>query len=147
MTGKISRLNKGSRVSAVENHLQTTYHASFLINGRQILIELHQPILIEEGEMVAIAGQDKNGAFKALAYRNLDTKVSACGPYSLYLGMGVALIIAGSAFLYGLLTGFKMHNLMVELSVVPSIFIMVGGYLIFKGLKIKNALSYLRTFT
>ncbi|RYZ84043.1 MAG: hypothetical protein EOP04_18785 [Proteobacteria bacterium] len=147
ITGTVNRLDKNHRINSAGNHLQTTYHATFLINGRQILVELPQPIMIEEGEKVSVTGQDKNGAFKALAYRNLDTKVSASGPFALFLSMGAVAIVVSIAFIATVFTTFGNDQPMLFLFVPPTLIFIFGTYFFIKGLKIKKALNHLNTFT
>lgn len=58
---------------AQHGSITTTHDTLFLVEGRQVLVRSPEPVAVQEGDEVAIAGRFKNGMFNVVAYRNLTT--------------------------------------------------------------------------
>jgi hypothetical protein len=51
-------------------HSSTTFYCVFTVSGRAVQVKADEPVHITDGDDVAIAGSEKSGVFKGLAYRN-----------------------------------------------------------------------------
>ncbi len=56
-----------------ESEVSTTHIAMFQIGDKQVTLKSKEPVLINEGNEVVLAGTDKSGVFNALAYKNCAT--------------------------------------------------------------------------
>lgn len=141
LTGVVSRLSKGTHGTAVNNVTVTSYNATFFINTRQILMQMDGPVMLEEGDRVTLAGSDKNGAFKVLAYRNLETKVSASKDYGIILIAGVTFSLISSFLISFLLTifEFEAEGIFLGLLILLMLLASIAGTLY--ALKIRTALK------
>ncbi|MFZ6690275.1 hypothetical protein [Undibacterium sp. SXout20W] len=56
-----------------ESEVSTTHIAIFQIGDKQVTLKSKEPVLINEGNEVVLAGKNKSGMFNALAYKNCVT--------------------------------------------------------------------------
>ena len=56
-----------------ESEVSTTHIAMFQIGDKQVTLKSKEPVLINEGNEVVLAGTNGSSVFKALAYKNCAT--------------------------------------------------------------------------
>lgn len=56
-----------------ETEVSTMHIAIFQVGDKQVTLKSKEPVLINEGNEVVLAGTDKSGVFNALAYKNCVT--------------------------------------------------------------------------
>jgi len=94
LKGTAAKTRFSTEVSGGENST-TTQIAILEIDKKPTEIKLHESILIEDGDKVAVAGKSKRGLFKAVAYNNLTKGVSGKGPALLILLLGIPFCVIG----------------------------------------------------
>lgn len=125
----------GGRDSAV-----TTTHILLLkVNGVQAEIQADSPPIIDEGEFVVLAGDDRNGAFEALAYKNESTGVVGNAGLTGSL-IGSAVGIGGGILV---LVNFSSPSFGLVPKLVALAFFAVGAFSIRVALRISAAVSLL----
>ncbi|MCD8553339.1 hypothetical protein [Seleniivibrio sp.] len=143
--GKAEKIrNTVSVNSGGQNSTVTTSHiALFQITGKQIKVISGEPIMIEEGDEVVLAGNQKNGVFNAIAYKNTTTGAIGNQPYLSYFIIGIAFPVFATIFFLNfksiLTESFFQVKFLLFLILLPAVFILVGVYLLITGLKIIKA--------
>ncbi|MFZ6847086.1 hypothetical protein [Undibacterium sp. RuRC25W] len=56
-----------------ESEVSTMHIALFQVGDKQVKLKSKEPVLINEGNEVVLAGKNKSGEFNALAYKNCAT--------------------------------------------------------------------------
>jgi len=139
LTGQASSIRStvtvsgGGRDSAV-----STKHVVLLkVNGRQAMIESDTPPMIEDGEIVVLAGVEQSGAFQALAYMNKSTGVSGDAGLS-GSQISTAIGLAGGVFA---LVAFSDSFFGVFSKLLALAFFGFGAYHIYEASRISSAVS------
>ncbi len=129
------------RSLAGENsHVVTTHIGLLMLNGRQVRLKSGQPLLINEGDQIVVAGDEAGGVFKGLAYRNLDTQVAGDEGW---IAQSVAGAVFGAGSLLALLR-FSDAGFGPMPQLVASAFLAVGAYLLWRGWRVRQACLLLR---
>jgi hypothetical protein len=82
--------------SGEENSQTSTTHISvFQINGQPVQTSTNNPIMIDEGDEVRLAGYLSKGVFYALTYQNQTNGVSDSAGSMLQIIVGFIFIISG----------------------------------------------------
>lgn len=99
LRGKISNLRTTIDVSGGGNDssVETTHIHVFRIDGAPVKVESREPLIIDDGDIVTLAGFPQGTIFRALAYKNETSGVSgdAGSEYRMWSGVGC---VAGAAF-------------------------------------------------
>lgn len=121
----------------------TTHIALFQINNRQIKVSSTEPVLIEEGDEVVIAGSVRRGLFEALAYRNVTTGITGNQAYVVNLILGIIFPAAAVGFFTSFMrsgffsAGFGIPGMLP--AAVSAIFFITGIYILFTGFRTMKA--------
>jgi len=77
LNGTVSAVRATTAISGGGNDsaVQTTHILLFKVDGKQAKMSSMSPAMISEGDVVVLAGTEKQGAFNVLAYRNETTAV------------------------------------------------------------------------
>jgi hypothetical protein len=120
-TGLVRSSQTEGAVGRNGGSVRTAQVLTFRLDGKVVETRLPSQPSIDEGESVTVAGQEKNGVFRALALRNDAT---------------------GAVYAIPSLPGFVMGGLMIALG-VPLLFIVVGVlFLGFGGWTVYQAWRY-----
>ena len=120
LNGKVSKIRFSTETSGSENHTSTSNVAVFEIDGKPVELKLYDSIVIENGHHIAVAGNMKNGLFKAMAYHNLTNGVSGKGATYIFFILGIIF------FIVGLIASIPTNG-------IGLIFSAVGAYLIYQS--------------
>lgn len=122
------------------NHVVTTHICLLILNGRQVRLKSGQPLLINEGDHIVVAGDGEQGLFKGLAYRNLSTQVAGNeGWVAQSLG---GVVFAGASLLAW--AHFSDASFGPMPQIVATLFLAVGAYLLWRGWRVRQACLLLR---
>jgi hypothetical protein len=122
----------------------TTSHITlFQINGKQMKVTSSEPVMIEEGDEVLLAGSERNGVFNAIAYKNITTGARGNTAYLSHLIIGV-VFPAAAIFFFTTFAGkidldFAPKPLQFLPIIVPAIFFLAGIYILVTGFRIMKA--------
>ncbi|MFT5368616.1 MAG: hypothetical protein ACI8V2_003582 [Candidatus Latescibacterota bacterium] len=100
------------------------YIATFLLNNTQITIALDNPILIEENDVVIVAGNNNGSVFKADAYKNLTSGVTNEHDGWIKIGIGIFMAGAGLYMLHDI--NYDFEN-MTFAGIALICFLFLGG--------------------
>ncbi len=122
----------------------TTSHISlFQINGKQIKVTSGEPVMIEEGDEVLLAGGEKNGVFNAVAYRNITTGARGSTPYLSHLIIGIVFPVFSIFFFTAFSGSFNFDSAPKPMQfipiIIPIIFFITGIYILVTGFRIMKA--------
>ena len=102
----------------------TKYIATFFLNKTQITIELDNPILIKENDVVIVAGNSNGSVFIANAYKNLTTGVPTEHDGWIKIGIGIFMIGAALYMLHDI--NYDFEN-MTYAGIALICFLFLGG--------------------
>ena len=123
------------------SHVTTTHISLFLVDGKQVKVTTSQPVMINENDEVALAGETKRGVFNAYAYRNITTGANGDTGGISFILFGIGFPIAAVYFFLNF-KGEKTLQELISFSIipvlVPAIFFMAGLYILYTGIKIKS---------
>jgi len=142
LEGRASRVKGTIDVSGGQQYapVDTTHIALFQLGSRAVKVSSSDPIAINEGDEVWVAGVTRRGGFDALAYRNLSTSSEGDQGWLAALILGTMLGLLG----LGLFAqSFRGPGWWV-LAVIGAILAGVGSYFAFRGVRVLAALSVLR---
>ena len=130
---------------AFGNQGSSRYQAILQLNGKPIVISSSEPVMIEDGDCIAIVGVVKKGIFKAVAYKNKTTHIEGNeGGWIIYLGLGVVSIVMPASNLHKFLLDYSFFG--VFPLIVTGIFFLVGLTSIFYAIRLRAAINKLDTF-
>ena len=141
--GTAKRVRNASEVSGGgrNSHVTTSHISMFLLDKQQVQIKSTEPFMIDEDDLVYVAGKIKSGLFKGYAYKNTTTGVSGdSGILVMFLfslvfpGIGISILISFSDPFFGLFP-----------KVLGSIFIGVGLYMFYQATLVLKATNLLRS--
>ena len=141
LRGKVSSARATTSVSGGgdDSPVQTTHILLFKVDGRQVKLSSASPAMINDNDVVVLAGTEKDGAFVALAYRNETTGVTGnagkLGPV-----IGVLIGLAAAVFSFTL---FGSATFGVFPKLVGLVFLAVATFSALRFLKIKTAVDLL----
>jgi len=139
---------KATRLRNTANHAGgnggTTHITIFQINDKVVRVASYEPIIINSGDEVAVAGKYRNGVFDAQAYKNITLEVTGNSGARLFSVLGLCLMIGG---IFAMITMLKDYfdinpafRYEIPFSYFPivfgGIFLSIGIFLIIKGIKI-----------
>jgi hypothetical protein len=91
LTGTVSNIRHSTRTSGSnEGGTSTSHVALFELDGAPVTLSLPEVIAISDGDKVSVAGNEKRGLFRGLAYSNKSNKVKGKSSVALYCLVGVA---------------------------------------------------------
>jgi hypothetical protein len=140
--GRASRVKSTIDVSGGQEYtsVQTTHITLFQLGSRAVKVSSSDPVVINEGDEVLVAGVTRGEAFDALAYRNLSTASEGDQGWLAALILGSMLGVLG----LGLLAqSFRGGNWWV-LAIIGAILAAAGSYFALRGVRVLAALSVLR---
>jgi hypothetical protein len=99
LRGKISHLRASIDVSGGGNDsaLVTTHIHIFRIDGTPVKVESREPLMIDDGDTVVLAGSSQGAVFRGLAYKNESSGAGGDAGASFRMWSGLAAL-AGAAF-------------------------------------------------
>jgi hypothetical protein len=127
-------------IGAESSHVVTTHICLLMLNGRQVRLKSGQPVMINEGDRIVVAGDGAQGLFKGLAYRNLSTQ--AAGDEG-WIAQSVGGVVFGGGGLLAL-ARFSDAGFGSMPQLVASAFFAVGAYLLWRGWRVRQACLLLR---
>lgn len=137
LSGSVSKLQFSSEVTGhiggshgrVQGSMHTKQVTTFRVDGRPAQIKLPGQPSISEGDVVLLAGSEKNGTFHARAMRNETSGAFDHRPYvGNFVGGGLCLLL-----------GIPLSLILIGLP-----FVAVGGWAIWDGLQTSKAIGLLR---
>jgi hypothetical protein len=117
----------------------TTQICMFTISGRSAKMRSGEPIIVNEGDNLLLAGFDSAGTFQVLAYRNLTNGAHGdVGLHGLdYLIIGLAIAAAGIAAIA--IAGIGLWQGLVLVACLTA-----GAFLVRRGILVRRALAMIR---
>lgn len=140
--GRASRVTSTIDVGGGQDYVpvHTTHIALFQLGARAVKVSSSDPVVINDGDEVLVAGFARRGAFDALAYRNLSTSSEGDQGWLAVLILGSMLGVLG----LGLFAqSFRGGNWWV-LAVIGAILTASGSFFASRGVRVLAALSVLR---
>jgi len=117
------------------------YVSKFQLEDHAIEATFSSPMRIQEGDVVTVAGQQKNKVFKVLAYKNQTQNITHHENW-------IALIL-GAIFFFAIAVGLLNSDLTLEGAFIPKLFLIgftfVGIYMGYRALLIREALKLIDT--
>ena len=93
--GKAHNIRQHARLITQENNLESAYNTIMTVDGRPVSLNTDDPVFINEGDTVIVAGTNRGGALRAYAYRNMTNGASGGSSRLKYLiAASVATIVA-----------------------------------------------------
>jgi hypothetical protein len=148
--GVVSNLN--NQVLEYVNHEKPThdhssvyykrfYVSKFNLADHAIEATFSTPMKIQDGDIVAVAGQQKDMVFKVLAYQNQTQNITQHENW-------IALIL-GAIFFFAIAIGLLNSNLALNEAIIPRLFLfgfsLVGIYMGYRALLIREAIKLIGT--
>lgn len=135
LSGEATKVAMGSDItyaaSAQYGPIAQHNHAVTLrIDGKPVYFRTRTMPSISEGDVVGVAGSEKNGTLQALALRNLSTGAVYCPPTVVPMVLAVALIVLGIPLIAFL--GFGL------------VFCGMGAWVLMRCLRVRKAGALLR---
>jgi hypothetical protein len=118
--GIVRNIRFSTEVVGSQDSTSTSHIAIFELDGIHVELKMSDSIILNNGDEVVVAGKDKNGLFKATAYRNITTGV--CGKNSTFI-----------YFLVGVI--FTLVGIATAIFFIGLIFLAIGIYLIYTGIQ------------
>jgi hypothetical protein len=142
LEGRARRVKSTIDVGGGQAHtpVHTTHIALFELDARAVKVSSSEPVLINEGDAVRVAGVSHRGAFEALAYRNLSTSSEGDQGWLAALILGSMLGVLG----LGLLAQSFRGGHWWALAIIGAILAAAGSHFAFRGVRVLAALSVLR---
>ena len=120
--------------------VHTTHILLFQLGSHAVRLSSSDPVVINDGDEVLVAGFARRGAFDALAYRNVSTSSEGDQGWLAALILGTMLGVLG----LGLFAqSFRGGNWWV-LAVIGAILTAAGSFFASRGVRVLAALSVLR---
>lgn len=69
--GKAHNIHQHAKLITRDNNLESAYKVVMTLDGRPVRLDADDAVIINEGDTVIVAGNNRRGAFNAFAYRNL----------------------------------------------------------------------------
>lgn len=123
-----------------DGHVSTTHISIFQIDGKPVQVESNRPVIIDENDVVAVAGELKNGIFMGSAYKNFSVGVSGDEGVLSWLLLGTIFPIVG---LTVMVMYINKNSGLVALGGL--VFFVAGIYMFLKAMKINKASNELKT--
>jgi hypothetical protein len=125
--------------SGGENSQTSTTHISvFQLNAQPVQVLADSPVMIDEGDTVLVAGQVKNGGFKAFAYQNVTTGVHDSAGWILNVFIGSLFAIGGLLACVSIF-GSDWGPVILGLP-----FLLIGSYAAHGGFSVLSAIKELK---
>lgn len=121
--------------------IRTTYRAQFRIQGKQIVAEFLDSVMIKNGDQISVCGTEKNGQLHVLSFKNHTQNISQHSSiWWLNLSLGV-LLLGFTFYIYF----YVIQSPMFIEQLFVTVFTFAGGYLIYRGLLIQKAIGLMKT--
>ena len=117
--------------------VHSTHICLLTVQGRAVVIRTHQPIAINEGDQLILAGHIKRGSLQALAHHNLSNGAHSHDGIWSHLIAGPVLV-AISVYLGLSLNGAHINNFPIHW-LISGAFMAAGVFAVIKGMRIKQA--------
>jgi hypothetical protein len=153
VSGTVSNLRNTINVSGGgENNQVTTTHISiFQLTGRQIKAKSSEPLMINEGDKLIVAGSTQKGVLNSYAHKNLTTNIEGNEGWILRLifglimpcvGIGAMAAFADNSNSFGMYSEPLIFRMLPKF--VGGFFIVFGIYNIFCAARVLQAIKELR---
>ncbi len=123
-----------------DGYITTTHISIFQIESVRVKVTSDEIPIIDENDVVAVAGKLQNGSFNAYAYKNMTTGASGNeGIVTMFLFAAVFPVV-------GIFTFFTFSNMTANRlpEVISLLFVCIGAYMFYKGMRVFKALSLLK---
>ncbi|MHB8623885.1 MAG: hypothetical protein ACYC9J_13910 [Sulfuricaulis sp.] len=110
LRGKVSGIRHTVNVSGSQGAVTTTHLAIFDLNGKPVQLE-GDAVAINDNDEIEVAGDDRGGIFRALAYRNHTRQTTGTAAY-------LSNMILLASWLFG--TAFLLIGLVLLISPMPT---------------------------
>lgn len=131
LLGTVADVRFSTEVSGTDNSTSTKQIAIFQLGDRPVELKLPNSAIINNGDNIVVAGNTKDGIFKALAYKNVKTLVKGKNNIILHYIRGGFFTIIGAIF---------------SVAIIGIPFVIIGIYDIYIGLKNSKAYQMIRDF-
>lgn len=118
--GTVADVRFSTEVSGTDQSTSTKQIAVFRLGGSPVELKLPNSAIINNGDSIVVAGNIKNGLFKALAYKNVKTFVTGKNDIIIHYIRGSMFTVIGAIFsaafigipfliigIYDIYTGFR----------------------------------------
>ena len=142
LEGRASRVTRSIDVGSGHGDasVHTTHITLFQLGSRAVKVSSSDPVVINDGDDVLVAGIARRDAFDALAYRNLSTSSEGDQGWLAALILGTMLGVLG----LGLFAqSFRGGNWWV-LAIIGAILTATSSFFASRGVRVLAALSVLR---
>lgn len=93
--GKAHNIHQHAKLITKHNNLESAYKTVMTVDGYAVSLNTDDAVIINEGDTVIVAGNNRGGTVKAYAYRNLTNGASGGMSRFKYLSMSsLATVIA-----------------------------------------------------
>lgn len=125
--------------NALNHHrsVHSTHICLLTVQGRAVVIRAHQPIAINEGDQLILAGHIKRGSLQALAHHNMSSGANSHDGIWSHLIAGPVLV-AVAVYLALSLNGSHINNFPIHW-LISGAFMAAGICAVIKGMRIKQA--------
>ena len=117
------------------------YVSKFNLGNQAIEATFSSPMKIQNGDIVTVAGQQKDNTFKVLAYQNQTQNVAHHENW-------IALFL-GAIFFFAIAIGLLNSDLVLEGALIPKLFLfgftLVAIYMGYRALLIREAIKLIST--
>jgi hypothetical protein len=117
------------------------YVSKFNLGNHAVEATFSSPMKIQDGNIVAVAGQQKDKVFKVLAYENQTQNITHHESW-------IALIL-GAIFFFAIAIGLLNSDLSLNEAIIPRLFLfgfsLVGIYMGYRALLIREAIKLIGT--
>ncbi|WP_017223511.1 hypothetical protein [Moritella dasanensis] len=93
--GTAKKVRNTVKISGKGSSVSTTHISLFQIEGQPVKVKSNEPLMIENHDLICVAGNKNKGLFNAYAYKNLTTGVSGNENITLIFIFGLILLFVG----------------------------------------------------
>lgn len=129
--GTVADVRFSTEVSGTDKSTSTKQIAIFQLGNNPVELKMPSSAIINNGDNIVVAGNIKDGLFKALAYKNVKTLVKGKNDIILHYIRGSIFIIIGGIF---------------SVVIIGIPFVIIGLYDIYIGLKNSKAYQMISNF-
>ena len=117
------------------------YISRFHLNNEVIEATFSLPMKIQDGDIVAVAGQQKDKIFKVLAYQNQTQNIAHHESW--------IVLLLGAILFFSIAIGLLNSDFVAEGTVIPKLFLfgfsLIGIYMGYRALLIREAIKLIST--
>lgn len=137
LKGITSNIRNSISVEGTNSNVSTLQVSTFKIENQVVKLSSADPIIIEDGDDVILAGKIKKQIFNAYAYKNLSSGIDGNSPYLSLVFTGAVVLIFSLPLLISLMSAGASKAIAASIFLIP--FSILGWITLNRGLRVIKA--------